>query len=80
MITMVRLKNITINNRTAEADFIPEDSNQHGHVVVDLSTEEILSCEEVEGYGMSYPGHARAKLVDLAKEHSQEKECMVMWY
>lgn len=80
MITMVRLKNIKINSSTAEADFLPEDSNQHGHIVVDLSTEEIVSCEEVEGYGMSYPGHARAKLVELAKECSQEKECTVMWY
>ncbi len=80
MITMVRLKNIKINDNTAEADFIPEDSSQNGHVVVNLSTGELVSCEDVKGYGASYPGHAMMKLIQLAKEHSTEKECLVMWY
>lgn len=77
---MVRLRNIKIGSAFAEADFYPEDSNKAGHVVVDLSTEEILSCEYVPGYGNSYSGHARQRLVEMAKKNDTRSECLVMWY
>lgn len=80
MTIMLRLKNVKIGSKYAEADFYPEDGKEVGHVVVDLSTEEISSCETVPGYGDSYSGHARQKLVKMSKQGDTRKECLVMWY
>lgn len=80
MITMVRLKSIKIGNKTAEADFYPEDSNICGHVIVNLETGELISLKEVPGYGMSYSGHTRQRLIKMAKEKDNRNECLVMWY
>lgn len=77
---MLRLKNIKINSEVAEADFYPEDSEICGHIVVDLHTEEIQSIQHVPGYEFMYPGHAAWKLIDMAKEHDESSECLVMWY
>ena len=76
---MLRLKNIKIGSKYAEADFYPEDSNQHGHIVVSLEDNEIYSSEEVSGYGESYIAHARNRLVQMAKENDARSECIVMW-
>ena len=78
--TMLRLKNIKIGKKTAEADYYPEGQEQSGHISVDLSTNEIISCDEIPGYGASYRGHARQHLVKMAKEKSHQEECVVMWY
>ena len=80
MTTMLRLKNIKIGSEYAEADFYPEDGRKFGHVVVDLSDGEIKSCIGVPGYGASYSGHARQRLVKMAKENDSRRECLVMWY
>lgn len=80
MITMLRLKNVKIGSEYAEADFFPEDSETAGHVVVDLSDGEISVCDNVQGYGESYAGHARQRLVRMAKEKDHRSECVVMWY
>lgn len=80
MNTMLRLKNIKIEAETAEADFYPEDRNEAGHIVVNLSDGEIVSCVDVSGYGDSYSGHARQRLVRMAKEKDTRSECIVMWY
>lgn len=80
MTTMLRLKNVKIASEYAEADFFPEDGEEFGHVVVDLSTEEISSCDNVPGFGPSYVGHARQRLVRMAKEKDHRNECIVMWY
>lgn len=77
---MLRLKNITTGSEYAEADFYPEDSKTCGHVVVDLSSGELSSVAEVPGYGASYSGHARQRLVKMAKENDTRTECLVMWY
>lgn len=77
---MLRLKNIKINNRFAEADFYPEDIENPGHIVVDLESEEILSIRNVPGYEYMYPGHARKKLVQMANEGNASAECIVVWY
>ena len=79
MITMLRLKNIKVRNDYAEADFYPEDGNEAGHVVVDLTSGEITSCVDVPGYGASYSGHARQRLVSIAKQNTDCSECLVMW-
>lgn len=76
---MLRLKNIKIEKETAEADFFPEDSLESGHLIVDLSTEEIISCNDVPGFGVSYRGHARQRLVEMAKQGEIRTECVVMW-
>lgn len=76
---MLRLKNVKINNEVAEADFYPEDSKICGHIVVSLSSEELISSEEVDGYGLSYSGHARQRLIRMAKEGDTRSECLVMW-
>ena len=80
MPTMLRLKNIKIENGTAEADFFPENSNTAGHIVVDIQSETIRSCERVEGFGESYEGHAKLHLLRMAKQNITDKERVVMWY
>lgn len=80
MTTMLRLRNVKIGNEYAEADFFPEDSEKAGHVMVNLSDGEIVACNNVPGYGESYAGHARQRLVRMAKEKDHRSECVVMWY
>lgn len=80
MIIMLRLKNVKIGNKYAEADFYPENSLQVGHIVVDLSTREIVSCISVPGYGPMYEGHARQGLTRMADEGDTTSERLVMWY
>ena len=77
---MVRLKNIKIGDKFAEADFYPENSPTCGHIVVDLASEEIDSYSGVPGYGASYLAHSRQGLVRLAKEKSSQTEYLMMWY
>lgn len=77
---MLRLKNVKIESEYAEADFYPEDGAVFGHVVVGLSDGEIISCVPASGYGDSYTGHARQRLVSMAKENDNREECLVMWY
>lgn len=77
---MLRLKNVKIGSEYAEADFFPEDGHEAGHVVVDLSDGEIVSCVDARGYGKLYCGHARQRLVKMAKEKDLRSECLVMWY
>ena len=77
---MLRLKNVKIGSEYAEADFYPEDGQAHGHVVIDLSKEEIISCVDVSGYGASYRGHALQRLIKMAEEKDYRSECLVMWY
>ena len=80
MTTMLRLKNVKIGSKYAEADFYPENSNRAGYVVVDLSSGEVISCSEVPGYGEMYCAHARKCLVKMAKENDSKSERLVMWY
>ena len=77
---MVRLKNIKIGSKFAEADFFPEDSKISGHVVVDLEMREITDFCDVPGFGDSYRGHTFLKLVKMARENDKRTECIVMWY
>ena len=80
MITMLRLKNISISGNTAEADFFPEDGTGHGHIVINLESEEIIHIDHAPGYELIYPGHARKQLVRMAKSDDRRSECTVMWY
>ena len=77
---MVRLKNIQFHDSLAEADYYPEGGLVKGHIVVDLESKEICSFERAGDFGDSYLGHARARLVEMYKEGSTRKECLIMWY
>lgn len=77
---MLRLENIQIENNVAQADFIPEAEIERGHIIVDLKSEEIIRIKNVPGYEYIYPGHARARLVEMAKTKDPRLECTVMWY
>lgn len=77
---MLRLKNIRINNTTAEADFYPEDDQLFGHIIIALDAEEIATCENVPGYGESYKTHAMYRLLQMVKDKDMRTECLVMWY
>ena len=77
---MLRLKNIRITDKMAEADYYPEDSKQCGHIVVDLVTQETVTCDDVPGYWEMYPGHAKWHLIRMAAAGETDKERLVMWY
>ena len=77
---MLRLENIVIGSKIAEADFFPENEKLSGHICVNLSTEEIEHIDHVPGYEFMYPGHARQRLVRMAKEHDTRSSCVVMWF
>ena len=77
---MLHLKNIKIENNTAQAEYSPEDSGWWGRILVDLKSEEIISCDRNPEYRFMHPGHARQQLVKMAKSNDTRTECMVMWY
>jgi hypothetical protein len=78
---MVTLKNIKINPDTAEADYSPEDSNWWGHIVVNLKSREIISCDRHPEYrNSSCASHARNRLIELSKEEKIPEKSVVMWY
>ena len=81
---MVRLENIRMNDRTVEADYFPESGTASGHIVVDLSSKEIVSVTDADGYeppyGASYKGHAFWALLEMAKTGDTSTERLVMWY
>lgn len=76
---MICLKNIRIENNIASAEFFPEKSETGGEIVVDLLTEEVIKLQTIQGYGDSYHGHAKWKLIDMARDGDNRRECVVMW-
>ncbi|MBR2895797.1 MAG: hypothetical protein IKC03_09105 [Oscillospiraceae bacterium] len=77
---MLRLKNIKVGDKIAEADFIPEDSQECGHIVVDLERKEVIAITHVKGYEIMHPSHAKRQLLRMADAGDHRKECLVMWY
>jgi hypothetical protein len=77
---MVYLKNITIGDSIAEADYSPEGSNVYGHIVIDLNLKKIIRYDDVLDYGMGYPAHALQKIIRMYEKHETYTECLVMWY
>ncbi len=77
---MVRLEKIKMGDKTAEADFFPEDSKVCGHVKVDLGTEEYVETVSVDGYDLGYANHAARELVRISKESGIPESRIVMWY
>jgi hypothetical protein len=79
---MVKLKNLKKNNATIESDIIPEDSDNSGHIVVDLDQGITIDYSLPEGYEwcMNHVNHAKNKLIELAKEEHLSEQYLVMWY
>ena len=82
---MLKLVNITKNDKFIEADYIPESSNEKAHVVLDLTTGESKS-EVIEEYGSMYSRMAVNGLLRIMDELNRgkiseiPKERLVMWY
>lgn len=79
---MVRLKNIKKSSSVIECDFIPEDSLQSGHIVVDIISDEIKECVYPDGYEWckNHVIHAKNKLIELSTKDSIPDEKLVMWH
>jgi len=82
---MLRLKNIKKNeeNHTIQAEYIPEDSEEVGFVVVDYVSEELIDSK-ITSYDEIIPNyrhHAMYALLDMIKENKElREESLVMWY
>ena len=48
---MLTLKNITINSKTAEADYFPEAEVEASHIVVDLENARLCLCLKGKALG-----------------------------
>jgi len=77
---MLTLKNIKIKNNFAEADFYPENSEHHGHIIINLKDEEIEKIKMVKGYSDMHAAHAIQALIEMAKTNDTRTERLVMWY
>lgn len=80
--TMLKLKNIKMNNGIISAEYDPENSGVLGSVSVDIKSGEIVDSKLSE-YDKDFPvylGHAVACLEKLALQNSVPEEKTVMWY
>lgn len=82
---MLKLINIVKNENTIEADYIPEQSAQKGHVILNVSTYE-GDGDIIDSYGSMYVGMAISGLRRILRELKNKKindipkERLVMWY
>ena len=82
---MLRLINIRNNEKTIEADYIPESTNLKAHISLDKETQE-YEAEPIEKYEFCYPRMAANGLIKTLEELSSglrkevPKERLVMWY
>jgi len=82
---MLKLINIVKNENNIEADYIPEQSNQKGHVILNSLTRE-GNGDIIDSYGTMYLSMALSGLRRILNEISDNKiteiptEKMVVWY
>lgn len=81
---MIRLKNIRKIENYIECDFVPEDSKQFGHVVVNLGAEDLFGAIKYtlpRGYEWckNHAIHAAKVLIKLADAEAIPTEKIVMW-
>ena len=82
---MLRLVNIRNNEKTIEADYIPESTDLRAHISVDKETQE-YEAESIEKYEWCYPRMAANGLIRTLEELSSglikeaPSERLVMWY
>ena len=80
---MVVLRNIKRDDlkKTIEADYYPDDGNLFGHVVVDITSEQIISFTEILGITWRFAlAHARKGLVDLSDKKEIPNKKTICWY
>lgn len=82
---MLKLINITMNEKTIEADYVPESSNQKGHISLDLKSKAYKAIP-LENYGEQYCRMAANGLLRTLEElksgkiTSAPESRTVMWY
>ena len=82
---MLKLKNIKLTTAYIKADYSPEDSEELGHIEIDIESQKVLS-KPIVGYEKIYPTMAERalrKILEGAKTKSgyqTPKEKLVMWY
>ena len=79
---MVRLDNMTVSNGNASCRFYPEDSEQYGTLVIDISSGELVKYTKPEnGCSNVYIAHARSKLHALILDNKElPDEAFSIWY
>ena len=79
---MVRLKNIERNNNIIECDIIPEDSEEYGHVAVNIETADVESYCLPENFEWctNHVRYAKWVLLEMADDLDLPEERLVMWY
>jgi hypothetical protein len=79
---MLKLVNIKKNGQYIEANYIPEDSNEHGYIKVHIKNRRIIKAA-ITSYDRSlkiYQGHARSSLLKLADKDTIPEKYPVAWY
>ena len=79
---MVRLRNLRKTDTIGECDIIPEDSQQVGHITVNLNSGKLEEVLLPEGYEWceNHVYHAARNLIALLKGDDIPEEYLVMWY
>ena len=79
---MVRLKNIKRNNNIIECDIIPEDSEEYGHVVVNIETADVESFRLPKNFEWctNHVYFAKKALLKMVDDNNLLEEKLVMWY
>ncbi|MDY4812230.1 MAG: hypothetical protein SO152_00080 [Ruminococcus sp.] len=80
---MVRIFNITENDRVVSCTYTPEDSSLEGYVEVDKATQEIKSVKYSDyEYGKKmYVSHVREKIAELINNKKDfPSEITAIWY
>lgn len=79
---MVKLLNIKKNDNIIECDIMPEDSSKKGHLVVDISSEDILEYTLPADYEwcINHVHHAKRFLLRLKTSNDIPDERLIMWY
>ena len=80
--SMVRLKNIKRTDKTIEADYYPETTDEKGFILMDCETQEIIDCQTTS-YDCAFDTyliHAQMELIRLATAEKVPTERTVLWY
>lgn len=78
---MVRLKNIVLKSGNVECDFLPEDSQEAGRLVVDIQRKEVMSFTIPDGYEWceNHVLHAVNYLCNISPSNMPNEKC-IMWH
>ena len=83
---MVIVKNIKKDNNIISCDYVPEDSEYVGHIVVNLESEDIIEHKNSGFPGVlffkddAYALHAKTKLLEISDNKVFDEPVTVMWY